>query len=338
MKSTRQPVMRYLPAPTAGMYQAKRPTGIIAGVLISLLAIALSSAPVIIREFSARAAAGRLGETGLRLVTTSPTGWVAFLSFAITAGVIVLWVILKERRSLASFGFAWRTGAPNPAGSLARPQRIRPVAPQIAFGAILAIAMLTVCVLVPVITGHAELRWRAPELSAASLAVVAGLVFWFLFQGSSEEVLTRGYLTQLFARRWGLVVAIILQTIVFTAMHGNNQGLGVMPICNLVLFAVFASFISLAHGSLWSICAFHGVWNWAQGCLFGVAVSGGRVNETLFLYTPNPGSNELVTGGPFGVEGSLITSAAYLCGIVWAFLAYRRHTRVDAQAGDTAAS
>ena len=37
---------------------------------------------------------------------------------------------------------------------------------------------------------------------------------------------------------------------------------------NLLLFAVFASFMSFSDGSLWGVCAMHGAWNWAQGNLF----------------------------------------------------------------------
>lgn len=332
MKLAREIPLRQLPAPTAGMYRAKRPTGIIVALLILLLAMVIGSIPAVIEEVSAQLAAAELGETDTTLAPYDLTGWSGFFSFVALGGVIVLWVLRKERRSLASLGFAWRAGTPNPAGTLAHPQTTRTVGPQIVQGGALALAMMMFCVLVPVMTGDAVLRWRAPELSTSGLLIVVGMVFWFLFQGSAEEVVTRGYLTQVFARRWGLITAIVAQAVIFSAMHGANPGMGVLPAVNLILFAVFASLVTLAYGSLWSMCAFHGVWNWAQGNLFGVAVSGNTLDNSLFAFTPTSASSDLLTGGAFGIEGSVLCTAMYACGAVIAVVSSRHQRARAAQA------
>lgn len=298
-----------LPAPTAGMLRAQRPTGVILSLVVLLIAILAQTIPafgfmigesIFLATQNGAALDAALAETLGRAQLI-----VSLLSFAAGIGALWLWVRIKERRSFASLGFESRSDAPRTA--------LR--------GAAIGFAMLLVCVLVPLALGQTELTWAAP--SAAGVAFIFLMLAAFLVQGSSEEILLRGFLTQAVARRWGLVAAIVIQAVVFTAMHGANPGIGVLPVVNLLLFATFASFMSLADGSLWGICAMHGVWNWAQGNLFGVAVSGGTTADSLFTTTEMLGANQLVTGGSFGVEGSLVTTVVYLIGIIVAWRAWR---------------
>lgn len=296
----------HLPPPADGMHLAKRPTGITMSLVVLLIALTLMGIPSIIADPS--------------LITGSPSfekmtanfmqreqGLVNLFSFAVALGVLWIWLRAKERRSFSTLGFG-RSG-----------QTLR----RILRGAGVALGFMLVTVLVPVVFGQATLTWHAPEIGSDGLLFVVLMLLAFIVQGSTEEILLRGYITQAVARRWGLVAAVIVQAVVFAAMHGGNPGMGVVPFINLVFFALFASMWTLAEGSLWGICALHGVWNWAQGNLFGVAVSGNVVNDSLFAYTPNEGSINLITGGAFGIEGSLITSALLLAGAALAWRKFR---------------
>lgn len=281
----------HIPALADGMRFARRPTGIIMGLIVVLAAMVLSSIPAATIELFAKA--------GAQTMT-----FVSLFGFAIAVGVLALWMRVKERRALATVGFlqtemAWK-------------RAVR--------GAAIGVLLVALCVLPPVLLGQASLEWVAPQNGARGILVVVGLLLAFIVQGSTEEILNRGYLTQVFARRWGLTTAIILQAVFFMAMHGMNPGIGPMPILNLLLVAFFLSFWSLAEGSLWGVCAFHATWNWAQGSVFGVSVSGGRLDDTLFTFVSTPTANELLTGGEFGIEGSLLTTLVLATGT---FIAYR---------------
>jgi hypothetical protein len=63
----------------------------------------------------------------------------------------------------------------------------------------------------------------------------------------------------------------------------------------------------------------HAGWNYAEGTLFGTAVSGTTV-KTTFLHGSLSG-NALVTGGPFGVEASIV--AVGVCLVAASVLALR---------------
>jgi len=320
-----RPIHTNLPAPTGGMLLAKRPTGIIMAIVVLLLANIVMSVPklteVIIaavnavlngEPFNAEAYAGFNRESGL----------VALFSFALASGFIWFWMAVKERRRFATLGFT----APREGLRLA------------GRGLLIGIGMMAVCVLVPLATGQAQMAWASPD--ASGWGFIAIMLIGFIVQGSTEEILTRGYLTQAVARRWGLVAAVIAQAAFFALMHGMNPGMGPLPVINLVLFAIFGSFMSLSEGGLWGICAMHGAWNWAQGNLFGVAVSGQQVSDSFFTFSANPGSADLLTGGAFGIEGSLVCTLVYAVGIAifWSAWKKRRATETAQPANATASS
>lgn len=306
-----RPIHTDLPAPTGGMLKAKRPTGITMAFVVILLAFIAQSIPILVGAIVIGAQIALSGETYEPQTFqgfSGLDGLVALYSFALIALFLWFWLAVKERRRFATLG-------------LFAPKRGLLLAAR-GFG--IGVAMLAACVLVPVVAGQAQLAWGAP--TAANWAFVGIMLGGFLVQGSTEEILTRGYLTQAVARRWGLIVAVIIQAVFFTLLHGMNSGIGALPIINLLLFAFFASFFSLAEGNLWGICAMHAAWNWAQGNLFGVAVSGNEVADKVLSYTVQHDSANLLTGGAFGIEGSLVTTAVYTVGILvaWKFWHKRR--------------
>lgn len=313
-----RPIHTDLPAPAAGMLLAKRPTGVTMALIVLVLAVAVQSIPSVIQSVEAAVQRVANGEP-FALVTVGGSdrwsGVIGLLSFGLALLLLWLWLAAKERRRFASLGFEGSVST-----GLRRAVR----------GFSLGVAMIAICVFVPVLFGQAQLSWASPD--ATSWAFVLIMLLGFLLQGSTEEVLTRGYLTQAVARRWGLVAAVIVQTVFFTLLHGANPGIGLLPIINLVLFAVFASVFSFAEGGLWGICALHGAWNWAQGNLFGVRVSGTEVSDSVFGYAAQPGSIDLITGGDFGLEGSIMTTVVYLVGIAIAWRVFRKKRAASAAA------
>ena len=303
-----------LPPPTGGMNLAKRPTGITMALVVLVIGLVLKEVPSFVVGLSNYI----FGDTSdSQDTTTALTArenlLLTLFSFALALGVLWIWLRVKERRRFSTLGL----------------ERDGQTLPRILRGAAAGLGLVTVCILAPVITGQATLTWNASSIGTDGLLFVGLMLLGFLVQGSTEEILVRGFITQAVARRWGLIAAVIVQAVVFAAMHGVNAGMGVMPAVNLALFAVFAIAWTLLEGSLWGICAWHGVWNWAQGNFFGVAVSGHTVNDSIFAFTPNEGSIDLLTGGAFGIEGSLVTSAVLLVAtlILWRKFRARRGER-----------
>ena len=142
-----------------------------------------------------------------------------------------------------------------------------------------------------------------------------GLYFLgFLVQGMSEEVIFRGFLMNTIAGRFHAFIAIGISAVAFSLAHVMNPGFGVLVFMNLAMFGVFASLYMIAFDDIWGACAIHSVWNFTQGSFYGISVSGAGNQESVFRTTA-ASSSKLLTGGDFGIEGSIFTTVVLAAGI-----------------------
>ena len=79
-------------------------------------------------------------------------------------------------------------------------------------------------------------------------------------------------------------------------------------------------------GNIWMCSAVHSIWNFVQGNLYGIRVSGFDLMDTVLVSDTVPGK-ELINGGSFGLEGGLGVTAVLIAGIiVQLFIPNRRNT------------
>lgn len=230
-----------------------------------------------------------------------------------TVLLLALWLWFKEKRPFGSLGFfpAPRVGGP------------------IALGSVVALVALSLPILVNLLSGQYVVE--SFTISAAVLLALAG----FAVQASTEEILTRGYLLQVTYRRWGVSLAIAVQTVVFTALHGANLNVSAVALLNILLIGALLGFWALAEGGLWGVCAFHTVWNWCQGNIYGIEVSGMGFEATWWDMGTMPGGADVLTGGGFGVEGSVLTTVVLVAMTAISFLAWRRTSRLRTETAAT---
>lgn len=164
----------------------------------------------------------------------------------------------------------------------------------------------------------------------AALIPIGALLLGFIIQGSSEELLFRGWLMQLIASRHGIWLAVIGNSALFALAHAGNiepSNELYVGLANIVLFGLFISLYAVREGSLWGVCGWHAAWNWLLGLGFGLEVSGMKI-DSLPLVTDlaaAPDAAWWLTGGSFGPEASVVTTAVLLTGTV--VLALRGRTR-----------
>ena len=147
-----------------------------------------------------------------------------------------------------------------------------------------------------------------------NIAMLCLFFVGYLFQGMSEEVLFRGYLYKRLNTFLPLPMVIALTSLLFAVMHLGNDGISILAFINLIIFGVFTALIRHHSNSLWFIGAFHSAWNFTQGPLLGVAVSGNG-NQQFVLFSKLSDTSTLINGGSFGLEGSLITTLILLVAI-----------------------
>jgi membrane protease YdiL (CAAX protease family) len=172
----------------------------------------------------------------------------------------------------------------------------------------------------------------------AALLPIGMLMLGFIIQGSSEELLFRGWLMQLIASRHGVWIAVVANSILFALAHAGNiepSNELYVGLANIVPFGLFISLYAVREGSLWGACGWHAAWNWLLGLGFGLEVSGITI-DSLPLVTDlaaSPGAAWWLTGGVFGPEASIVTTAVLLTGTVMlALLGRTRDHGVEAAA------
>jgi membrane protease YdiL (CAAX protease family) len=180
---------------------------------------------------------------------------------------------------------------------------------ELAGGLALGSAMLGLTASMMWAAGWIEVSWGAPGPQAWSrlgmaLAAIAGAA-------TVEELLLRGYLFQVLAEGTRSWIAVLATAAVFALLHNTNQGWVWSAAPTLFLHGVLLGVAYLRTRSLWFAIGIHLAWNFTQGPVWGLAVSGVTFSHSLLVSRPAAG--DLLSGGSFGAEGSV---AAWLVGIL----------------------
>lgn len=140
-----------------------------------------------------------------------------------------------------------------------------------------------------------------------------------------EELLFRGVLLRITEEVCGTAAAIIVSAGLFGLAHAANPD--ATPFTIFALTAEAGILLSLAYvltRNIWLAVGIHMAWNFMEGFVFGMEVSGSR--EPSSLYTTSMTGPDLLTGGSFGIEGSLVSLVVSLAAsVVLAVLIARKH-------------
>lgn len=148
--------------------------------------------------------------------------------------------------------------------------------------------------------------------------MIMGFVF-FMFQGTFEELVCRSYLMPNLAKVTGDKVSIILTSVLFSALHLGNPNMGIISFTNLILFGVVFAVLYYRTGSLWICGISHGIWNFTMSFVYGAEVSGAKIGKAVLNSIPQAGK-ELISGGSFGYEASIITT---IIGVLLVVIIYK---------------
>jgi len=232
-------------------------------------------------------------------IMASPEATIAML-FA-TVGAIVgacIYCRFIERRKLATMGFR--------RGRIGR---------EYLLGMLVGTCMFGAAVLIAVLCG----TMTYAGMAGASVVLIVLFFAAYMVQGMSEEVICRGYFMVSLARRQRLAVAIIVSSSMFGALHLFNSNVVALGVINIILFGIFEAVYMLKRGDIWGVAAIHTSWNFVQGNVFGISVSGSPVQPSFFLFEPSA-TGTLINGGAFGIEAGLAASIVLVAALVVALL------------------
>ena len=156
-----------------------------------------------------------------------------------------------------------------------------------------------------------------PFVATILAGVVAVAVVAF-----GEEAAYRGYPIKNLAEgvaqaRWGIVIAVVIPAVFFGLAHATNENATWLSTFNIVISGLLFGTGYVLTGELALPIGLHFAWDFVQGFLFGVVASGKQYGSVLVL-TDDP-SATLWTGRPYGAEGGLMGTAAFIAGFLATF-------------------
>lgn len=184
--------------------------------------------------------------------------------------------------------------------------------------------MLTTCTLI--MWGLGAIEFTSTQFSIKLLGEFFILILAWSIQGTTEEILSRGWMFSSLSAKHTIPVGILISSLFFTFLHLGNHAISLIPLLDLTLFGVLTCLMMLKTGNIWKIGGLHAAWNCFQGNVFAFPVSGTQAGHA-FIQVGITGP-EWLSGGNFGVEGSVISLFVQSGMIAWlVYDLYYKHKR-----------
>ncbi len=170
----------------------------------------------------------------------------------------------------------------------------------VAIGWLVGMAIMVAAALAMVAAGAMTLTTATKPANLIAPFVVLGLI-----PGITEEIFARGILFRVVEEGLGSWFALVFSAALFGGGHFANPN---ATAWSSIAIAIEAGLLlGMAYAwtrSLWFVMSLHAAWNFTQGALLGIPVSGFHVDGLMTSTTQGP---ELLSGGAFGAEASILT-------------------------------
>ncbi len=171
-------------------------------------------------------------------------------------------------------------------------------------GCLLGAGLFTAVVAVLAVLGAFDIA-GVGSLGGLAIALSSAVATGFV-----EEIFFRGIVYRLTEAAYGSTIAIVVSAALFGFAHAFSPNASVIATVAIAIEAgILLALAYVVTRRLWLAIGFHAAWNFTQGGIFGLAVSGHRSNGLFLGQTSGP---EWLTGGAFGPEASVIAIAVCL--------------------------
>lgn len=145
--------------------------------------------------------------------------------------------------------------------------------------------------------------------------------------GLCEEIVFRGVLFRIAEEGLGTWGALLISALFFGAAHIMNPAATLWSSAAITVEAgLLLGMVYHVTRSLWPCMGLHAAWNFTQGTVYGIPVSGIHADGWLVSQRTGP---DWLSGGAFGAEASvLMLSLSSLCTVALIVVAWRRGSMV----------
>jgi len=138
-----------------------------------------------------------------------------------------------------------------------------------------------------------------------------------------EEILIRGVLFRLIEEKLGSYIALIISSLIFGFLHLTNENSSFFAGFAISIIGVLIAVAYMYTRNLWFPIAIHFAWNFAQGDIFGLPVSGDPVSTSIIVSQLE--GSKWFTGGAWGIEATVqIVVFSLMAGIILLFLGRKK--------------
>ena len=223
---------------------------------------------------------------------------ITLFSFAFISLLVFFRVKVIEKRSFSSIGF-------NKNNWLKK----------YSLGFLIGLAMMSIIVLILFPFGYITVEKNPIQpVGVSAIASVLVILFGWIIQGATEEIVTRGWLLNVLSTKYNIGVGLLISSTLFGLMHLTNPNVNYIAVINIILVGLFYGLYVIKTNDLWAVCGMHSAWNFAQGNIFGFKVSGLDVSVGSLIDLNLVGS-DFVTGGIFGPEAGITATFILLASI-----------------------
>ena len=208
---------------------------------------------------------------------------------------VFLWVKFVEKRKIMSLGFYKENWV------------IKYIT-----GILIGLGLMSTIVLILFMLGNIVVQTNS--LQPVGVTALTNILFIFIIwmiQGASEEIVTRGWLMNVLGAKYNITVGLIASALLFGGLHLMSPNVNYIALLNIILVGIFFVLCVIYTNNLWLVCGMHSAWNFAQGNVFGFAVSGNEGSSGTLIDLILVG-NKSITGGEFGPEAGLVCSVVIL--------------------------
>lgn len=179
-------------------------------------------------------------------------------------------------------------------------------------GLLFGAAALSFAVLIAVVFGGLNFNFNQAHGRSAIWLTLGVSLAVFIPAAAFEEVFFRGYILQTFARAKLAWLAIAMTSLFFASAHLDNPNASFLSTLNTALAGVWFGAAYLKTRTLWFVFGLHLIWNWMQGAVFGIEVSGITAFTTAPLLREIDTGPAWLTGASYGIEGGIACTVAII--------------------------
>jgi len=234
----------------------------------------------------------KLKPTDLMLLATNPAGFslnhLFFISIFILIGTILTYYLVRikiDKKQLNNFGYDIKKG----------------YAKNSILGFFTGMLFITIGFVIMILTDVLSVQ----SIGSTFFQQIFYILF-FVVMAANEEIMFRGYILETLLETESKVKALIISSVIFAVLHCLNPNLTWVSVLNISIAGFLLGISYIYVRNLWFPTMLHFAWNYFQGPVFGFAVSGLKFNGIIQHKLLS--GNSYITGGEFGLEGSLITT------------------------------